>query len=143
MVKFVSRQALLVVASVSLYACGGPALEEGTAPEFSSTEQALTSSLTFTRNTSSGDTAFTNTVGAGTAPFTYYWQTTETQTWNGNVYVSGWFQGSNPEHFWCPRAPVRGDGELIWSLKVEAYAVDATGAASAVVYKTLPCSVLQ
>ncbi|QSQ21944.1 hypothetical protein JY651_43520 [Pyxidicoccus parkwayensis] len=143
MLKPMSRQVLLVVASASLYACGGPSLEEGTAPDFGTSEQELTSSLTFTRNIASGDTVFTNTVSAGAAPFTYYWQTTETQTWSGNVYVSGWYQGSNPEHFWCPRAPVRGDGELIWSLKVEAYAVDATGAASAVVYKTLPCSVSQ
>lgn len=142
MLKLVSRQALLVVASVSLYACGTPSLEEGTAPEYGSSEQLLTSSLTFTRDISTGDTAVTNTVSAGTAPITYYWQTTETQTWSGNVYVSGWYQGSNPEHFWCPRSPTRGEGELLWSLKVEAYAVDATGAASAVVYKTFPCSAL-
>jgi hypothetical protein len=140
MLKPVSHQALLVVVSASLYACGTPSLEEGTAPEYSSSEQSLTSYLTFTRNISTGDTVFTNTVGSGPAPYTYYWQTTETQSWSGNVYVSGWYQGSNPEHFYCPRAPIRGE-EYLWSLRVEAYAVDANGVASPVVYKTLPCSI--
>jgi hypothetical protein len=83
---------------------------------------------------------FTNTVSSGPAPYAYYWQTTETQSWSGDVYVSGWYQGGSPEHFYCPRAPIRGE-EYLWSLKVEAYAVDANGVASPVVYKTLPCSI--
>ena len=140
MLKLVSRQALLIVVSASLYACGAPPLEEGTAPEYGSSEQSLTSYLTFTRDIGSGDTWFTNNVSNGPSPYTYYWQTTETQSWSGNVYVSGWYVGAVTEDFNCPRAPIRGE-EYLWSLRVEAYAVDANGVASPVVYKTLPCSV--
>lgn len=142
MLKLVFRQALLVVASVSLYACGAPSLEEGSAPEYGRTEQSLTSYLTFTRNTASGDTDFTNNASGGPGPYTFYWNTVEYHYADGSTWESGWHQGGSTEYFYCPRAPSR-DGEYLWSLRVEAYAVDANGVASAVVYKTLPCSVAQ
>ncbi len=138
--NWVSPRAVLFVATFSLSACGAPSMEEGSESELGSSAQALTSTLTFTRNSATGNTVFTNTVTAGTAPFTYYWQTTTDQEWNGHVMVSGWYQAGNSQTFHCPRAPIRGE-EYLWSLKVETYAVDATGAASPVVYRTLPCSI--
>ncbi len=136
-----SRQALFVVLAASLAACGAPELEEGSAPELVSTEQSLTSALSLpTRNVSTGDAAFTLNVSNGPAPYTYYWQYTETQSWSGNVYVSGWYTGSATEHFYCPREGNRGE-EYLWHLRVEAYAVDANGAASTVTYRGIPCSV--
>ncbi|WP_164012385.1 hypothetical protein [Pyxidicoccus trucidator] len=143
MVKAVSRQsrkALLFVFGASLLACGAPELEEGSAPEYASMEQSLTSSLSLpSRNPITGDTYFTNTVSAGTPPFTYYWQSTEQRAWDGSTIISGWYTGSSTEYFYCPRTGNRGE-EYFWSLRVEAYAVDATGAVSAITYRGLPCS---
>ncbi|MCP3138359.1 hypothetical protein [Pyxidicoccus xibeiensis] len=143
MVKAVSRQSrktLLFVFSASLLACGAPQLEEGSAPEYGATEQSLTSSLSLPiRDSITGDTSVTNTVSAGTPPFTYYWQSTEQRAWDGTTIVSGWYAGSSTEWFYCPRTGSRGQ-EYFWSLKMEAYAVDANGAVSAVTYRGLPCS---
>jgi hypothetical protein len=136
---FVSRKAFLVVLAGSLSACGAPQLEEGSAPELDSVEQGLTSALSLpSRDSVSGDTTFTLSVSGAVGSVTYFWRFTETQTWSGNVYDSGWYTGAATEHFYCPRQGDRGN-ELLWHLRVEAYAVDATGASLAT-YRGIPCS---
>ncbi len=140
MLKAASRQSVLFVLSAALSACGAPAPEEGTAPEVGGSEQSLTSALACTRNTLTSEITCTHSVTDGAAPFTYYWQTTETHQWDGEVISSGWYQGSNTDIFYCPRSGTRGE-EFIWSLRIEVYAVDANGAVSTPVYRGFPCSV--